>query len=136
MELIFANICLFLVNWKPDTKSFYNQDNHHYKNRAEIHLCSSLQSLINFQVLDSCKDRSLFKPLLELTPACICSRLLRCSTARVSSVWFSQVIPSKIQACKPFLFTESSLVLKTNTEHNIFSVLSDYLFTKDLLNIK
>ena len=40
------------------------------------------------------------------------SQLLRCGTARVSSIGFSSVSPTKVEARKSFLFTESFLELK------------------------
>ena len=43
------------------------------------------------------------------------SRLSRCRTATGSSAEFSRVSPTKVEACKYFLFTESSL-LKENKE--------------------
>ena len=42
------------------------------------------------------------------------SWLSRCSTARGSSSGISLVGPSKVKACKFFLFTESSLLVKNN----------------------
>ena len=48
-------------------------------------------------------------------------RLSRCSTARGSSVGFSPVNPTKVEACKSFLFTESFLVCKIKNTWLIFN---------------
>ena len=40
------------------------------------------------------------------------SQFLRCCTARRSSTGYSQFSPSKFEACKSYLFTESFIVLK------------------------
>ena len=39
------------------------------------------------------------------------SRLSSCFTVRASIAGFTQVSPTKVEACKSFIFTESSLVL-------------------------
>ena len=45
-----------------------------------------------------------------------------CSTAKRSSIGFSQVCLTKVEACKSFLFTESSLVLKIKNTLLIFVI--------------
>ena len=58
----------------------------------------------------------------------IFSRLLRCSTVWGSSVRFSQMIPTKFEACKSFLFTESSLKLKIKNTWLIFIITLFFLY--------
>ena len=55
------------------------------------------------------------------------SQLSRCSTARGSSTGLSQVGPTKVKACKSFLFTESSLKVE-NKEDLVDFVITLCLF--------